>query len=626
MEPNPRELINRENIDRNLEAKREAMDYFVIRSTEILSDTSLTKEQRLSQVEDLKRMLESNISGLLLTYTSAYSAMRAGNTSAIARNPAAASLAVPAAIPQAAPIAAPANISASPHTNQLGVGGNIAQEAAASVRENEALRIRGERLRQTGRLAAIITGTAVAGAATSLAYTWAQNQMNTTTAAPATPPKAVAPAQPGSAAATVPQVNPAAPVLNVPPQPAVAPVAPQTQPAVVAAPAVPQAAPVTAQPAMDKYNLDSYDKLFGAIKNDIIAHPSIPKSFDGKSVSILSDSEMRVYEVELKKLYPNNNITVKGETYGYRGTAGECITFVSKLSREINNYGYKIDKSVVPFANIACYDDGRLVGIYNIDASPHNLAPGLATPAAIATPPAPQANTNVTTAPRVDVAPAPMQAPTTITQAPAAQTNPVIKDHDDLWRAIGTAINNNPSLPKKVQKLGNDQTNQLRAGLGSALGKNFTMGPNNYGYVLAQGEDLNGCKAFVDSVVKSLSQTYNLTGKIEDYAYMPCFAPDSNGKAGKLVGIYTLTSPSQALNISAAIAQNRNVGNMAQNYYQGSPINQIQVQPGSSQYAAQQNARSFYNWGNETYAKEQAARVRQAQIRAQQMNNFVINP
>lgn len=501
---------------------------------------------------------------------------------------------------------------------------DLMAEARANRRAADAEYLRGVRISNNVKMGLGIAGIGALAFGGAAAY---NSMSNTTTAAPAAPPKAVAPAQPGRAAAAVPQVNPAAPVLNVPPQPAVAPTAPQAQPAVVAAPTVaPQAAPVTAQPVMDKYNLDSYDKLFGAIKNDIIAHPSIPKSFDGKSVSILSDSEMRVYEVELKKLYPNNNITVKGVTYGYRGTAGECITFVSKLSREMNNYGYKIDKSVVPFANIACYDDGRLVGIYSIDASPHNLAPGLATPAAIATPPAPQANTNVTTAPRVDVAPAPMQVPTTITQAPAAQTNPVIKDHNDLWRAIGTAINNNPSLPKKVQKLGNDQTNQLRAGLGSALGKNFTMGPNNYGYVLAQGEDLNGCKAFVDSVVKSLSQTYNLTGKIEDYAYMPCFAPDSNGKAGRLVGIYTLSSPSQALNISAAIAQNRNVGNMAQNYYQNQPFSQIQMQPASSQYTAQQNARSFYNWGNETYAKEEAARVRQAQIRAQQMNNFVINP
>jgi hypothetical protein len=310
---------------------------------------------------------------------------------------------------------------------------------------------------------------------------------------------------------------------------------------------------------------------------------------------------MQQYQTSISKKYPGT--IIKGTTYAYRGTRSECIDFVKNLKSEMDKKGYKIDSRVTSF--IPCIDGNALVGVYTISNNPDNIDPSLPADGRLPSV-APAVKAAAAAAPVIaqvsNPSPSVVQvAPTIQTNAPAQAIAAPIDDYNKLWNAINSAVNSEGSpLPKgKTFRLTDSQTNQLRQGLNSITGKVFTMGANNYGYMMVQGEDLSSCKAFAENAMKVFSG--KLGGKVEDYAFIPCYGADKN-----LVAIYTLSNPIKEYKFTNNAPQqtSRNTGWQTQSNYQN-----------QAEYNAAQNARGFYNWGNETEAKRFAAVERANDIR-----------
>ena len=587
MENNARQIRLDREASRLEEAKREAQSLFDQVAIEILSNKSKTEQQRLTELDTFKSQAEANVPGLTLQYPAAYLVLKSRVSRPVSAPVAPATPITPTAtaISAVAVAASPA----SPLTNSLGAR-DIPAEAAEAVRTNFELQVRNQRIAQ----AAKVTGILAAGTATAVAGMWAANKIANTssTAAPATPPKSVAPAQPGSTASSVQPVNPSAPVLTVPAAPAAQPAPqPAVQPAAYTAPATPSS-----------QNLDKYDVMWDKIKE--VASKPIVAEFK-KTANQLSQTAMEQYQAALRKIYPNNNIDIKGNTYGYHGTIDECKAFAYNVNYELKSRGYQIDNvKLDTLGNIPCFDDkDKLVAIYSISDNPRNLF----TPQAY-TPPVPQPEIKAAPAAAPVIAQASNPSPSVVQATPTIQTNTPaqataapIDDYNKLWNAINSAVNSEGSpLPKgKTFRLTDSQTNQLRQGLDSITGKVFTMGANNYGYMMMQGEDLGSCKAFAENAMKVFSG--KLGGKVEDYAFIPCYGADKN-----LVAIYTLSNPIKEYKFTNNTPQqtSRNTGWQTQSNYQN-----------QAEYNAAQNARGFYNWGNETEAKRLAAVERANDIR-----------
>lgn len=581
MENNARQIRLDREASRLEEAKREAQSLFDQVAIEILSNKSKTTEQRLAEIDAFKSQAEANVPGLTLQYPDAYLVLKSRVSRPVSTPVAPATPITPTAtvIPAAAVTAAPA----SPLTNSLGTR-DIPAEAADAVRTNFELQAKNERVRLAAKavgVSALALGVGVAGVKAANwvhGLDWSSKTNNNT---------AVAPAQPGSTASSVQPVNPSAPVLTVP-------AAPAAQPA-------PQPAATPAAPQMQNdMLLDNYDKLFGVIQNKIIAWPTIKDLFP-KQLDVMMEGEMQQYQTSISKKYPGT--IIKGTTYAYRGTRSECIDFVKNLKSEMDKKGYKIDSRVTSF--IPCIDGNALVGVYTISNNPDNIDPSLPADGRLPSV-APAVKAAAAVAPVIaqvsNPSPSVVQAaPTIQTNSPAQAIAAPIDDYNKLWNAINSAVNSEGSpLPKgKTFRLTDSQTNQLRQGLNSITGKVFTMGVNNYGYMMMQGEDLSSCKAFAENAMKVFSG--KLGGKVEDYAFIPCYGADKN-----LVAIYTLSNPIKEYKFTNNAPQqtSRNTGWQTQGNYKN-----------QSEYNAVQNARGFYNWGNETEAKRLAAVERANDIR-----------
>ena len=113
--------------------------------------------------------------------------------------------------------------------------------------------------------------------------------------------------------------------------------------------------------------LDSYDALWTTL-NKII----IPRGGFASRADLLSESEMRLLEVRLRRVH-GADVQVRGLTYGLRGTNNQCKAFAEQIGQGLVDANYEIVGGAAGWKIVPCYLNGDLIGVWTMAAQSERL-------------------------------------------------------------------------------------------------------------------------------------------------------------------------------------------------------------------------------------------------------------